>query len=351
MRKTLALLLNILLCLPGAFSLAEEAGKVEQETFTCGDYEYALLDDGTAEITKYHGEAEALEVPGELDGYAVTAIGDGAFYGCFGLTDVTIPGSVTAIGDSAFALCFGLTAIAIPDSLTTIGANPFYHCENLTQITVSPDHPVLETIGGVLFNKPDKRLVTYPCAFTDSEYAIPQGITTIGDSAFSCCDSLTAITIPDSVTTIGNEAFSFCSSLTSITLPDSVTSIGLNPFISCEKLRRILISPDNKTLETIDGVLFSKPDRRLVYYPNAFTMSEYKVPEGTEIIGDSAFIGCSSLIAVTVPDSVTAIGNDAFYNCNSLTEIFVGRDSYAKQYCIDHDLPYTYTDANDWPNG
>ena len=75
----------ILLCLPGASSLAEGAGEAEPETFSCEDYEYALLDDGTAEITKYHGEAEALEVPGELDGYAVTAIGDGAFYGCSGL--------------------------------------------------------------------------------------------------------------------------------------------------------------------------------------------------------------------------------------------------------------------------
>ena len=47
----------------------------------------------------------------------------------------------------------------------------------------------------------------------------------------------------------------------------------------------------------------------------------------------------------------TAIGDDAFYNCNSLTEIFVGRDSCAKQYCINHNLPYTYMDANDCPNG
>ena len=69
MRKTLAFLLTILLCLTGAFYLAEEAGEVEQETFTCEEYEYALLDDGTAEITKYHGEAETLEVPDELDGY------------------------------------------------------------------------------------------------------------------------------------------------------------------------------------------------------------------------------------------------------------------------------------------
>ena len=72
---------------------------------------------------------------------------------------------------------------------------------------------MLETIDGVLFSKSDKRLVTYPCAFTDSEYAIPQGITNIGDSAFSCSDRLTTVTIPDSVTFIGNEAFSFCSSL------------------------------------------------------------------------------------------------------------------------------------------
>ena len=81
------------------------------------------------------------------------------------------------------------------------------------------------------------------------------------------------------------------------------------------------------------------------------TLSEYKVPEGNKIIGDYAFAGCSSLIAATVPDSVTAIGNDAFSYCDSLTEIFVGRDSCAKQYWINHNLPYTYMDANDYPNG
>lgn len=63
---------------------------MERATFTCEDYEYTLLDDGTAEITKYHGEAEALEVPGELDGYAVTAIGDDAFYNCNSLTEIFV---------------------------------------------------------------------------------------------------------------------------------------------------------------------------------------------------------------------------------------------------------------------
>ena len=75
---------------------------MERETYTSGDYEYALPDDGTVEITKHPGKGGTLEVPGELDGYAVTAIGDWTFYCCYGLTAVTIPDSVTAIGDGAF---------------------------------------------------------------------------------------------------------------------------------------------------------------------------------------------------------------------------------------------------------
>ncbi len=121
MRKTLALLLTILLCLTGV-SLAEEAGEVVKETFTCEEYEYALLDDGTAEITKYHGEAETLEVPGELDGYAVTRIGDGAFYGCFGLTDVTslaaLPPSATEFFSAASILLTSPFLAASPPSAT-----------------------------------------------------------------------------------------------------------------------------------------------------------------------------------------------------------------------------------------
>ena len=83
----------------------------------------------------------------------------------------------------------------------------------------------------------------------------------------------------------------------------------------------------------------------------AFTDSEYTIPQGIEIIGDNAFSFCDNLTSVTIPDSVTSIGTSAFSWCDNLTEITVGRDSYARQYCIDNDLPYTYADANDWLNG
>ncbi|MEI6866802.1 leucine-rich repeat domain-containing protein, partial [Flavicella sp.] len=67
-------------------------------------------------------------------------------------------------------------------------------------------------------------------------------ITSINESAFLYCSSLTSINIPDSVTSIGDDAFSFCSSLTSINIPDSVTSIGDYAFRSCSSLISVMVN-------------------------------------------------------------------------------------------------------------
>ena len=75
-----------------------------------------------------------------------------------------------------------------------------------------------------------KTLVLYPVGKGKSEYAIPDGVTTIGDNAFFSCDFLTSVTIPDSVTTIGARAFYLCEGMTSIPIPDSVTKIGDKAF-------------------------------------------------------------------------------------------------------------------------
>lgn len=88
-------------------------------TDSSGDYEYILLEDGSAEIAGYSGSAEDLEVPAELDGHPVTSIGDGAFYYCDSLTSVTIPDGVTSIGEGAFAF-----AKVWPASLSPIASPP-----------------------------------------------------------------------------------------------------------------------------------------------------------------------------------------------------------------------------------
>ena len=85
------LMVVVMMCACWTGVLAEDE---ERETFTSGDYEYALLDDGTVEITKYNGSADRLAIPAKLDGKTVTSIGDEAFYWCSSLTSVSIPDSV-----------------------------------------------------------------------------------------------------------------------------------------------------------------------------------------------------------------------------------------------------------------
>ena len=254
------------------------------------DYQYALLDDGTIEITRYKGSADRLAIPAKIAGKTVTSIRYSAFYSC----------------DS-------LTSVSIPDSVEQIGTNLFVGCSKLKTISVSPDHPYFATIDGVLFRKADKALISYPAGIKSSTYTIPQGIASIGDYAFDSCTSLTSVSIPDSVTSIGDCAFGSCTSLTSVSITDSVTSIGDYAFGSCTFLTSV------------------------------------SIPDSVTSIGDRAFSYCKSLTSVSIPNSVAAIGDYAFSGCPNLT-LTVPRNSYAAEYAKTNNIPYTYPDANDWLN-
>ena len=264
------------------------------------DYQYALLDDGTVEITGYNGKAEKLTIPNMLNGKKVTSIDNRAFY-----------------------LCNSLISIIIPDSVAKISVNPFAYCSTLKSIFVSSEHPYFFAIDGVLFRKADSCLISYPKGREYTTYNIPQGITAIESSAFYDCKFLTRVTIPDSVTSIGDCAFSLCDSLTSITIPDSVEQIGTNPFTVCSALKSISVSPEHPYFATIDGVLFRKADKALISYPAGISSSTYTIPQGITAIGDSAFYYCDSLTSVSIPDSVTSIGDNAFYFCESLTSVTI----------------------------
>ena len=264
------------------------------------DYQYALLDDGTVEITGYNGKAEKLTIPKMLNGKKVTSIDNRAFY-----------------------LCNSLISIIIPDSVEKISVNPFAYCRTLKSIFVSSEHPYFFAIDGVLFRKADSCLISYPKGREYTTYNIPQGITAIESSAFYDCKFLTRVTIPDSVTSIGDCAFSLCDSLTSITIPDSVEQIGTNPFTVCSALKSISVSPEHPYFATIDGVLFRKADKALISYPAGISSSTYTIPQGITAIGDSAFYYCDSLTSVSIPDSVTSIGDNAFYFCESLTSVTI----------------------------
>ncbi len=126
------------------------------------------------------------------------------------------------------------------------------------------------------------------------------------------------VTVPEGVTSIGDSAFSWCESLKSITIQEGVTSIGNGAFRDCESLTEINVSDKNTVYASVDGVLFKKDLKELIACPNGRT-GNYTIPEGVTSIGVGAFNFCSSLKSITIPDGITSIGNDAFWSCTSLT--------------------------------
>ena len=160
------------------------------------------------------------------------------------------------------------------------------------------------------------------CAFADCEalqsVSLPGTVRDIGDGAFVGCVGLTRVELSEGLESIGAAAFEGCEALTRIALPATVKALGDNPFKGCVNLWDIEVSPENQGLYTVDGVLFSKADRRLVCFPGGNTAERYEVPEGVTAIGANAFDRDLYLQQVVLPRSLEAIGRGAFDGCAAL---------------------------------
>ena len=291
-------------------------------------------------LKKYHGDANAVVIP---DG--VTSIGDFAFQNCESLTAVKIADSVTSIGNFAFWGCGALASVYIPDGVTSIGDGAFQACDVLTAIdipesvthigraalqpnvTSSTPSPVFVPDTKPEPPKPDpkpaspltdfkiKRGVLIKYLGNSEDVVIPEGVTEIGNKAFSSCLYLESIEIPNGVTTIGNEAFTFCYSLRFIHIPNSVTSIGDGAFSWCESLQSVKI-----------------PDSVTSIGENAFweckSLQSIEIPNGVTEIECHTFYGCKSLKSVKIQKSVKKIDSEAFYHCNRIKSVEIPYNTY-----------------------
>ena len=286
----------------------------------------------------------------QLDIDGATSIGKYAFYGCSGLTEITIPNSVTSIGELAFSGCSKLTEITIPDSVTSMYRCAFSSCKGAAKVKISSNLKVIE-----------ERVFADCSSLTD--VTIPDGVTKLGEYAFSYCSNLESVIIPDSVTAIGEGAFSRCiklnekdgtsilpahitsignsvffgcSGLTKITIPASVTSIGASAFVGCSSLTEITIPTGVTSIEqqtfsgcskltTINGLDHVTSIGSLAF-ENCISLTEIAIPTAVTSIKGRTFNGCSKLTTINGLDHVTSIEYAAFEGCSSLTEIRLSDD-------------------------
>ncbi len=318
MRRLMAVILcAALMCIASAALAQEEA------VFSSSGFEYVVQEDGTAKITGVYGEIKELTFPSWLNGYNVTAIGE----------------------DVLKQSCW-VSSVIIPKTIVSISSKAFSDAYSVGSIFVMPGNPKYESIGGVLYDKTEKRLLAYPIGRWSERYSIQQGTLEIGEDvfygsyslktielpeslkkigsrAFAECYFLSELTLPEGLESIGEEAFYGCEGLKGMTLPAGLSFIGHKAFANCPNLKELRMEAKNPLYSLLDGVLYSDNGTQLLCYPGSKKGSKFTVPEGTGTIAEEAFAGNLFLSSVAVPESVESIGTAAFAGCTGLREIVV----------------------------
>lgn len=296
-----------------------------QTTFSVGDFNYMINDDGeTVTITGFSDEAYGiveLNLPSSIiyNGidYPITIIGERAFYRCSNLTgSLIIPNSVIKIDYNAFTGCDGFSgSLFIPQSVEILNGNPF-DFSGPSSIVVDPNNIHYDSRNdcNAIVESSTNTLIK-GCQNT----IIPSTVTSIGGWAFSGCKDMITISIPNSITSIGQAAFGYCDHMTSIYIPNSVDAIGVYAFYACSGLEQIIVDAGNSYYDSrnnCNAIMRSSSNELIAGCKNTI------IPNNTYSICNGAFWNCTGLTgSLILPNSVKIIEDLAFNNCRNITSL------------------------------
>ena len=398
-----------------------------KETITKGDFTYSI-NGKVATLTKYNGRAKVVEIPSTVNGATVTYIGEKSFYRNYYIVEVKMPNTILAILDGgfdyermdyvgAFRLCKNLKTIVLSSNMTVIGDSAFNSCTSLNKVKLPTK---LKNIKAGAFEN---------CKSLSSLY-LPSTVSTLGDYAFKDT-GLIKLKIPTSMKKIGFNALSIssleeitvtkgnkyytshegvlyvsdCSNIIqypqgkkddTYTVHENIEILDISMFSYTQNLKTLILSKNirafypisldessieefavderNSRYKAIDGVLFTKNEKKLILYPTAKKDKVYFVPSGVTDIGMMDFFDLYNpltyLEELYIPSSVERINTvlwkskalkkvafasnckierlppAIFSMCNALESIVLpdSISSFSNQYYV-HDIGINFSDC------
>lgn len=241
-RLIAALLLLLMLPVFSAHALQTEAFTLEGRTLTFRDdiTRFGFSEDEENDAPFYSIENIPFKLSHVHLPAALQSAGSESFASCT-IGTLVFPEGFQFFDDYAFIYC-DIDRLALPSTLHSLSFNHFDLC-GIGAFDISPDHPKLKTVDGVLYTKDMKTLLTYPNRKKDAHFAVPQGVEHIQAYAFSDNSFLAGVSLPLGLKTIGEGAFGSCGRLAAVSVPLTVESVEDHAFASCVSLSRVSLPP------------------------------------------------------------------------------------------------------------
>ncbi len=257
-------------------------------------FEMQENEQGSFTLTKYIGfDMACMEIPSQIDGKRVTAIGKSLLKGGKQLTHLKLRDGIEIIEDSAFEGCIELVKVELPSTLTKIGKRAFAGCM-ISDITL-PDG--LQALGASTF---EKTLIT--------KLVIPDSVTELAPFSFAGQDRLLEVSLPKNLTAIPEGAFQGCQNLKWISLPPKIERIGDNAF-------------QYAGIEAIDF-----PDTVKHIGKQAFhgaPIQKLSIPAGVETVEEGSFAYCNLQHVYIMPGSRVQLETGVFVNNPVLSRLYI----------------------------
>lgn len=281
-------------------------------------------------LTKFEVAAANPNFKHDANGWLLNKAGDKLVYLPKGwVGDVNIPSTITSIAPSGMFRCPKVTNVNLPSTFVNNEGTVEYpsFAGTATKFVVASENPVFKDIDGVLFNKNGTDLIAFPVKHYNSpapsenwkdprfKYTLPASAKTICSNAFFGTFNYPKTLDLNNVEKLEDKALQQMWGLKEITIGAFVNKIGEGAFTGCTSLIAIKVNPANNKYKDDDGVLYTKDGEHLMQFPTKKT-GDYTVLTGTKFIDKEAFREVADAGVVTLPTSVEEIGESGFRSAN-----------------------------------